>query len=114
MCRRCNAASNMVRRQKMPKEELSGRARRASLKSKYGITPEDYDAMFDSQSGRCAICGTDRAGGSGDRLHVDHSHETGEVRGLLCGNCNRGIGHFKDSPDTLREAADYLAGTVVV
>jgi hypothetical protein len=50
----------------------------------------------------CPICG--RA----DPEHVDHSHDTGVVRGILCFNCNGGLGQFRDSPDTLRDAAGYL------
>ena len=73
----------------------------------YNITREQYDKLLEEQDGRCAICGTDTPGGYG-RLHVDHNHTTGEVRGLLCHGCNTGIGSLKDSPDTLRRAANYL------
>jgi hypothetical protein len=75
---------------------------------KYGITVDDYDALFASQAGRCAICSTDSPGGRG-RFHVDHDHATGEVRGLLCTNCNAGLGQFKDDPDRLGAAIRYLA-----
>lgn len=60
-----------------------------------------------AQKGCCALCGTDTPGGNGD-FAVDHDHETGIVRKLLCFNCNIGIGKFRDNPELLRKAAEYL------
>lgn len=77
--------------------------RTRSLRRKYGISPQEYDALVEAQAGLCAICGT-----TVDRLHVDHCHETNGIRGLLCKTCNVGLGLFGDDPDRLREAADYL------
>lgn len=74
----------------------------------YGITPEEYAALLDRQLGRCAICRADSAGGRGG-WHVDHDHNTGKVRGLLCHSCNLGLGHLKDDPALLRAAMEYLA-----
>lgn len=74
----------------------------------YGLRPDDYIAMYERQEGRCAICGETGETFGGRRLHVDHDHETGRVRGLLCGLCNSALGKFKDSPDRLRAAASYL------
>ena len=65
-------------------------ARRMKYQRMYGITIEDYDRMYEEQGGRCAICRTDQPGGAGERFSVDHDHETGKVRGLLCNNCNTG------------------------
>lgn len=76
------------------------------LKTQYGITPERYDEMICASQGRCYICAA--ACPSVKVLAVDHCHVTGRVRGLLCWNCNRGIGSFQDSPNFLRAAADYL------
>lgn len=73
----------------------------------HGLTRADYDRMLEAQHGCCAICGSGRPLGRG-RWHIDHDHATGRVRGLLCNNCNRGIGYFGDDPDTIRAAADYL------
>ena len=82
--------------------------RKRSL-AKYGLTHDDYERMHAAQGGRCAICGTTESKGHGGKhLAVDHDHETGEVRGLLCGNCNRGIGWLNDDPDVVQRAADYL------
>jgi hypothetical protein len=74
----------------------------AQLKAKYGITDEDYDAMAEAQGYRCAICESDAP------FVVDHCHQTGRVRGLLCHNCNVGLGHFKDNPQILTAALQYL------
>lgn len=83
--------------------------RRAVLKAAYGITPEDYDLMLRAQGGVCAICGEAEASdATGKRLAVDHCHATGRVRGLLCANCNQGIGQFKDDAARMRAAADYV------
>lgn len=70
------------------------------------MTIPDYDALLASQGGTCAICGG--ANANGQRLAVDHNHATGKVRGLLCHNCNSGIGHLMDRPDWLRKAAEYV------
>lgn len=71
------------------------------------MTLADYDAMLLSQDGKCAICGTETSAGKG-RFSVDHDHGTGKIRGLLCNNCNAGIGLLKDDPRVLRYAANYL------
>jgi hypothetical protein len=80
--------------------------RRWILKSKYGLTPERVDEMDREQQNRCGICGI--VMGLGHGRHIDHNHETGKVRKLLCCNCNRGLGCFKDSPKLLRLARNYL------
>ncbi len=69
---------------------------------RYGLSDADYDALLARQRGVCANCKRNR------RLGVDHCHATGKVRGLLCGNCNRGLGLFHDDPELLRAAAAYL------
>lgn len=74
----------------------------------YDFTLPDYEAMLAAQGGRCAICGTDKGNYRGHRLHVDHCHETGIVRGLLCNRCNSAIGYLDDNPRRLRRAAAYL------
>ena len=79
---------------------------RAAKLRMHGLTLDDYDRMLAEQGHRCAICGTPAA--PGERLHVDHDHETSEVRGLLCGPCNRGLGLYKDSPALLANAINYL------
>lgn len=88
-------------------------ARRTQLKRKYGLTDEDYEATLHYQDYVCAICRkpeTEKDGKTGEtrRLQVDHDHDTGEARGLICGNCNRGLGGLQDSPDLLLRAYEYL------
>lgn len=72
----------------------------------YGLTEETYNEMFDSQGGKCLICGDALT------LVVDHDHVTGKVRGLLCNQCNVGLGSFKDRLDLLRNAVLYLQKSV--
>lgn len=79
--------------------------RRYGLKRRYNTTPEAIDAMLEAQGGGCAICGGEA---TGKGWHVDHDHDTGEVRGILCFGCNVGLGNFNDNIDRLQCAADYL------
>lgn len=83
--------------------------RRRMLAVKFGMTLEEYEALFEKQDGLCAICGTSEPGGRfKSHLSVDHDHRTGRVRGLLCGPCNTALGLVKDDPARLRAAANYL------
>ena len=75
-------------------------------KCTFGITMEDYNQFLEDQNSVCAIC--QQKCGSGNRLSVDHCHNSGKVRGLLCGNCNRALGLFKDNKKFLQKAIDYL------
>ena len=77
--------------------------RRVHLKAKYGITPEDYNSMYAEQEGRCGICRDAHS-----LLVVDHDHETGRIRGLLCRKCNAAIGQLKDDPALLWRALAWL------
>ena len=75
---------------------------------KYGVTQETYSKLLEAQQGRCAICGGSPSNTRNNCLHVDHDHETGAIRGLLCNNCNLMLGHARDKAENLRLAADYL------
>lgn len=79
------------------------RRRRAIMLARYGLTPAEYDRMLAKQGGRCAACGTES-----DRLQVDHCHESGKVRGILCPNCNSALGHAQDDIDRLQRLISYL------
>lgn len=81
-----------------------------NLKSSYRMTPNDFNQLWKDQDGKCAICQVEMLprGRKSDAVCVDHNHETGEVRGLLCRACNHGIGCLKDSPKVLTAAAEYL------
>ena len=70
----------------------------------YGLNAEEYQSLSDSQEGKCAICMQTPK----DALHIDHDHDTGAVRGLLCRGCNMAIGKLGDDAETVQRAADYL------
>lgn len=87
-------------------KQSAGRNRRKyRLKYKHGLTIQEYDAMSALQNGVCAICGKHP---KTRNLSVDHDHNTGKIRGLLCYSCNYAIGIMRDDVDRLRRAADYL------
>jgi len=78
----------------------------------YGISGHAYWDMFEQQCGVCAICKQPESKihrGTPAHLSVDHDHKTGNIRGLLCSNCNSGIGHFRDDIDLLKSAIGYLS-----
>lgn len=102
-CLDCMKARSAKFRKLFP-EKAEKSVRSSQLKKKYGLTPAEYDLLFSSQKGLCAICGelSDR------RLDVDHCHTSGKIRALLCRYCNLGIGNFKDSIYKLLKAVDYL------
>lgn len=92
-------------------QERRRRDRRKNL-NRYGITEDDFAALDESQGGRCAICNDlpneTNVRSRKKRLCVDHEHETGKIRGLLCDRCNTGLGIFKDSVNRLQSAIAYL------
>lgn len=96
-------------------EKRYARYFRARMRNKYGMPPERYDCLLLAQQGKCLICKgfmhmpskTDRTR-KGDSVVVDHDHATNEVRGLLCNNCNRGLGLFRHNPEVLANAQKYM------
>jgi hypothetical protein len=78
-----------------------------NLKRRFGITLEEYDKLLVKQNNSCAICKRNQTEFK-IKLAVDHNHKTGEIRGLLCNNCNNGLGRFKDNKVLLSEAIKYL------
>lgn len=114
MCKECQAADNLQRYYvKGGYKNQAKRSRKHHLK-RYQMSVEDYEAMLQKQKGKCAICGLEgsfRGGKSEEhhyRLFVDHCHDTGNVRGLLCHNCNAGLGHFRDNISLLEKAVRYI------
>ena len=77
------------------------------LRTKYNLSLEEYRDLVDAQDGRCAVCRTDQPGGRWGTLVVDHDHDTGAVRGLLCNNCNIAVGLMPE-PHRLIAAAAYM------
>jgi hypothetical protein len=105
-CRTCVKAY-VTAWQQRNRDRHSVYVRKTKLRAEYGLTLDQHAALFAAQNGLCAICGSEPHETQG--LAVDHCHQTGDVRGLLCHKCNRGIGYFKDSPERLRAAAEYLS-----
>ncbi|MEV5146276.1 endonuclease VII domain-containing protein [Streptomyces sp. NPDC052727] len=82
----------------------AAQGRELHLKRQYGLTEAERDELVTAQGGVCCICL------SAPPAHVDHCHETGRVRGVLCFSCNAALGQFKDRPDVIRRAAVYVEG----
>lgn len=103
------------RYQRVYRKSESGKRsfRNSSLKKTFGITLDDYESMLDGQNSVCAICGKPESTIHSvtkqvQNMAVDHCHETGKIRGLLCSKCNTGLGSFKDSKKLLQAAINYL------
>ena len=88
------------------------------MKRRYGVSFDQYAAMLESQNGVCAICGqsdceVDNRNGKFRRLAIDHCHDSGKVRGLLCSKCNKALGGFRDSVYLLEAAIAYLKKSMI-
>lgn len=92
------------------REEVQAETKRRGLWKAYRMTPKEFNALWVSQDGKCAICDVDMMpkGRTPTSVAVDHNHVNGAVRGLLCRVCNVGIGYLRDDPDLLVRAAEYL------
>ena len=90
--------------------QLSQKWGRVTRFAKYGLTEQKYAEMAAAQDHKCRICERPTAKERYGKLAIDHCHDTGEVRGLLCMNCNTALGMFRDSPRVLLRAAQYLLG----
>jgi len=97
---------NEYRREYRQRPERKAADREGHLKRKFGITQEQYEEMLAVQHGGCAICSDPPE--AGKALHVDHDHDTADVRALLCVRCNNGLGQFKEDPILLDRARTYL------
>jgi CRISPR/Cas system-associated protein Cas10 (large subunit of type III CRISPR-Cas system) len=100
VCKEC-------RRKDQLKRYCPTKERAKELKKKYGITMEQYDEMLVAQHHGCKICGVSPEE-HGKNLAVDHCHDTGQIRGLLCSYCNTAIGLFKEDLANFRKAMQYL------
>lgn len=112
-CKICNLNNLNKKYPTLNVEKRREGSRRTMLKSKYGLSLEEYNKMLESQNGVCAIClkpETSHSNKKGpiDSLRVDHCHKTGKVRGLLCSECNFGISKFNDSMGLVCSALAYL------
>ena len=106
-CASCwNAYQSEYRRRRYAEEpDYREKIKRKARMRRYGVTPEQYDEILERQGNVCAICATRP---NGKELGVDHNHETGAVRGLLCTNCNGAIGMLREDPDLFASALRYL------
>lgn len=115
-CKKCRNSESAAYRKLNP-EKMAAQARKWRnnnkkrhlnnvLMLKFKISVDAYERMYKEQNGCCAIC--ESLSISGRRMAVDHNHSTGEIRGLLCDKCNRGIGFLKDSIHNLQKAVNYL------
>lgn len=107
----CKECRTVVRREQRKDPNRWSLEKRRDTARRYGITLAEYDAMVAAHDGKCDICGE----GPGEKgFHLDHCHKTGEVRGLLCGKCNVGLGHFRDDPTLLIAATLYLTSKTTI
>ena len=108
LCNPCYTGMIVRRMRRRDPKKYRHYMMRHKLKTRYGITPEEYDRLSVKQKGRCLICR--RKCETGRRLAVDHHHKRRTIRGLLCMRCNRGISLFREDIYILRRAVKYLLG----
>lgn len=105
-------------RSKLTYQKNKEKLRDLTYQRKFGITIDEYNTLFEIQKGVCKICNNPetkvnrKSTGLVKRLAVDHCHKTGKVRGLLCQDCNVGLGAFKDNTELIKRAIDYLQEVV--
>lgn len=99
--------------EKNKEKVLLGR-RRTTLKKRYGITPEEFDEMLAGQNGACAICETTEPEGRYGVFAVDHDHQTGKVRGILCSKCNSALGQMGDNEEGVLKFLHYLQSSKIL
>lgn len=98
-CKACSLDADRLAYQGGTRQKRQARKRF----ERYGLTADQYASMYDAQGGKCAICTVAK-----DSLDIDHNHETGIVRALLCNRCNTAIGLLEESPDRMLTAAAYV------
>lgn len=111
-----NYHNNRLERLEVQKEWASNNKERTitykrkwKLANIYGITEEDYQNKLIEQNHSCAICGSKHSKNiKNKKLYIDHDHKTGKFRGILCSNCNSGLGKFEDNAEFLNSAIQYL------
>ena len=106
-CKTCLEEYDAAWKKRNP-EKYKETLMKSRLRRTYGLTLGGYEGLLCKQGGGCAICGSKNHGGNGGRFHIDHDHNTGANRGLLCSSCNTGIGLFRDDPKILASAIRYL------
>ena len=105
-CKLCRQTARAIDHKNHP-ERQQEKTRRFNLKNKFGLTVDQWQILFDKQNGCCAICGIHQSR-TRTRLHVDHDHKTGEIRGLLCSDCNLALATIENKEYCVK-ASLYLA-----
>ena len=106
-CKDCVAANTRAHyARKKDNPTYKAKKKNSYIKSRYGITADEYDQRKEEQDHKCGICKTELQ--DGNATHLDHDHVTGKLRGMLCNPCNRALGYFKDDINILEKARDYL------
>ena len=109
-CKPCKNEKLRKHRKKKPSKQYADRAGRTKQERMHKLEAGAYKEMLLKQGGKCAICGSRDAKTKhiGDKFFIDHNHNTGKVRGLLCRPCNSGLGMFKDNEAVIEQAVKYL------
>jgi hypothetical protein len=110
-CKFCILQKNRVSQSKPKNKQKTWENK---LQYRYGITKQDYDCLLDAQKKCCAICGTTKPSSKSKKhkyFSVDHCHQTGKIRGLLCATCNSAIGLLSDCPTVAFKASVYLSAS---
>lgn len=110
-CKECSKKRMRLLYEKYP-EMRRRNSTKYKLKTYYGLTPEDRIRMLEECGYKCEICSREvvlpKPGCHASSANIDHCHTSGKVRGILCGHCNKGLGHFSDSMETMKKAITYL------
>ena len=106
---KCKQCVSDYHKERNSKPEQKIKQREWSYNRLYGISIEEYNRLSESQNHACKICGSLDSRRGNNFLMIDHNHETGEVRGLLCSPCNSAIGMFEDDISRLQSAINYLS-----
>jgi len=115
MCRDCENVKNRQRYYDGGKDRWAESRKKWNVKYSYGLTGEQLDKIYELQDGKCKICNTTLVmvgSNQNDVVCVDHCHDSNKVRGLLCRQCNAGLGQFKDDLNLLQRAIDYLKKSI--
>lgn len=108
-CKRCTQIDKRVQKVKyneVMRRWYNNKGYKKQAADRYGISINDYELLLEACGNRCQICLKENA--NNRRLSVDHNHETGVIRGVLCINCNSALGLFRDSPELMELAIKYL------
>jgi len=109
-CRNCKSLKNREIYLETTRSYLPAKHREKT----YGVDDETYRAIWQCQDGKCAVCDTDFRGLDPKHIHVDHDHRIGMIRGILCRDCNIGLGCFLDDPVRMSKAIKYLEDRIAV